>query len=478
MQKTIFITITRSFLTRNILRCGTLELLKKHGYKIFVFFPRQEIPAYLKQEFEDDQVKLVGIAGVDSSRLHRLFLKLNFSFLIYSKSAIKRALTFNENARVRFFSKAFLKKTKIIPWLRYLYLLLASHNPLQKRLYRFIEYHLFPQENSAIQKYFETYKPDVVFSTSSVSGFDVSILKEARRRGVMTVSMPKSWDNIALGYMRFVPDYFAVPNEHSQRVAVAQQDITEERVRIVGMPQFDWYARKDILRSKEEHFTKKGLDPALPLIFFGSEGVWASHDHEVAERVHEWIARNELAQPCQLLVRSHFSNADQDVFRALRDKDHVVVDSYRLTNFLGDKWDPSTEEMIDFVNTLYHCGIMINAASTLTLDAACFDKPIINIAFGCVYEGGHKDGEDITESILYTSDHFGWVMETGATSKADTYEELKSSINSYLENPNSKSEERRVLREKLCYKVDGRSSERLVAVLDEAANTRSKSKII
>lgn len=464
MKKTIFITITRSFITRNILRCGVLDLLKKDGYKIYVFFLAFNIPEYLKKELEDDQVTLVAIEIV-SSRLHRLFSKINFSYLLFSKSTINRALRFNDNDRTRFFSKKFLKQTKVVPWLRYAYLRIASNSRILKFLYRFLEYKFFPQIIPDIQSYFDAYKPDIVFSTSFVSGFDSAFMKEAKRRKIPTVSMPKSWDNIALGYSRFLPDYFIVPNEPSRHVAIHLQNMPADRVHIVGIPQFDWYERFDIIKSREEHFKKKGLDPRLPLIFFGSEGVWAAHDHEVAERIYEWIKNNELVKPCQLLVRSHFSNSDQDIFKNLRGKEKVAIDSYRITNFLGDKWDPSEEETVDFINTLYHCNIMINPASTLTLDAVCFDKPIINIGFGCVYEGGDKSDQDITWT-LYDSDHFVWVLETGATKKVDTPDELKAQINSYLLNPQLDAQGRKALRKKLCFKLDGKASERLVNVLN------------
>ena len=464
MQKTIFITITRSFITRNILRCGVLDLLKKRGYNVVVFFPRKSIPEYLKRELGGDGVTLAAVPEIVSSKMHRLFLKMSFSYLIFTRSTKKRALYFNDNARTRFFSKGFLKKTKIVPWLRYVYLKIASNSNILKFLYRFFELKLFPQIDHRIQLYFDNYKPDAVFSTSFVSGFDVAFMKEAKRRGAPPVSMPKSWDNIPLGYARFLPDYFIVPNEPSRQIAIHLQGMPSNRVHVVGIPQFDWYARKDIIKSREEHFKNKGLNPALPLILFGSEGVFSAFDHEVGEMIYEWVKDNALAKPCQMLVRAHFSNADQDIFKKLRNRPKVVVDSYRLTNFLGDKWDPSTEEMIDFINTVYHCDIMVNAASTLTLDAACFDKPIINIGFGCVYEGGDRSGRDITYSASYTSEHFGWVLETGATKKTDSPGELREQINRYLLNPQLERKERERLCRKLCYRLDGRSSERLANV--------------
>jgi len=464
MKKTIFIIITRSFLTRNILRYGVLDLLKKYGYNIVVIFPRESIPEYLKKELEDDQVKLVTALEPGTSKLHRLFMKMNFSYLLFSISTTNRAMYFNDNSRTRFFSKEFYKQTKIVPWLRFAYLKFASKSRIIKFLYRFIERKFFPQLDPTIKKYFDTYKPDLVFSTSFVSGFDGAFMKEAKRRKIPTVSMPKSWDNTSLGYARFLPDYFIVPNEPSRQAVVDLQDIPADRVYITGIPQFDWYVKKGIIKSRQEHFKKKGLDPELPLIFFGSEGVWSAYDHEVAEIIYKWIENNELTKPCQMLARAHFSNSDLNIFKKFQGKRNVVIDSYRLTNFLDDKWDQNEEEMIDFINSLFHCDIMINAASTLTLDAACFDKPIINIGFGCSYEGGDRNGTDITW-MMYVSDHFEWVLETGATKKVDTPDELKVQINSYLVHPQQEAQERKVLRKKLCYRIDGRASERIANIL-------------
>src|SRR3989338_11239533 len=83
-QKTIFITITRSFITRNILRSGTLDFLKKAGHNIVIFFDCKEIPEYIRNEFEDKQVKLVALRA-SVSRVHRFFIRLD-RYLVCSKT--------------------------------------------------------------------------------------------------------------------------------------------------------------------------------------------------------------------------------------------------------------------------------------------------------------------------------------------------------------------------------------------------------
>ena len=58
-MKTIFITITRGFIVKNVLRSGGLNELKKRGYRIVIFLACREVPEYIKDEFAGDQVILI-----------------------------------------------------------------------------------------------------------------------------------------------------------------------------------------------------------------------------------------------------------------------------------------------------------------------------------------------------------------------------------------------------------------------------------
>ena len=105
---------------------------------------------------------------------------------------------------------------------------------------------------------------------------------------------------------------------------------------------------------------------------------------------------------------------------------------------------------------------MVAIASTLTLDATCVDKPIINVAFKALYHP--KNGRDVSH-LLYSQDHYDWVLETGAADLARSDEELFTAINTYLRDPSYKKKERKVLLDRLCYGNDGRSSERVARVI-------------
>lgn len=460
-QKTIFITITRSFIIRNILRSGTLDYLKRAGHNIVIFFDCKEIPEYIRNEFEDDQVKLVALQAT-VSRIHRFFIRLD-RYLVCSKTT-KVFIYYGMSSKKRRKHKhGFQPKRDVIStWMRYMFAKVLSRIKIIRSIFRYIEETVFTEESVHIQKYFDKFKPDLVFSTSVVSGLDIALMKEAKRRNVFTAAMPKTWDNISNLYYRFAPDYFIVYNEILRDDAVIFQDIPKEKLYVTGMPQFDWYAKKEIMKPRAEHFLSKGLDPNLCLIFFGSSGIWSGNDNKIAATLYEWIKENALAKKCQLLVRPHFSNCNDDVFQKLRNKSQVVVDTYPITNFLIDSWDPANKDTIDFVNSVAHCDVMINLASSLALDAGCADRPIINIGFGCTFQGD----KDITAESHYGTDHYGWVLDTKATAVVNSKAELKEKINKYLLNPKLQSAEREVLREKLCYRVDGKSSERLAQAIN------------
>ncbi len=449
-QKTIFITIARSYIIRNILRSGCLDLLKKSGHRIIIFLGAEQVPQYLRDEFEDENTKMFAFTYAGSSLLNR-FSKLTYLHLLFTDS-IRQWMYFYYPGGTK------------IPGIHLFLAKLMSKVGFLRKLARWVEIHFFPEKNKTARKYFDEFKPDLVFSTSIISTFDVMFMKEAKRRKIKTVSMPKSWDNITNGYYRFAPDYLLVPNEFSSEMIPRLQNIPKNRIFVVGIPQFDWYAKKEIFRTKEGHFKRKGLDPNRPLLFFGSAGAWAAHDPEIAEKIYEWIKNDELAKPCQLLIRPHFSNAHKDPFKNFKNKKKVIVDTYRLADIFGDKWDPSIAETIDFVNSVFHCDIMITIASTLSLDAACLDRPVINIGFGCEF---NNKGEDITTAKYYSSEHMGWALSTSGIEKVNSFEELKDQINRYLSEPGIDAEGRKILRERLCYKVDGLSSRRMADAINK-----------
>lgn len=465
-QKTIFITITRSFLTRNILRSGTLSLLKERGHKVVIFFQAKDVPQYLRDEFEGAQVTLHA-CDVQIQPLHRRINRLK-RYLIDTRTT-RLVARFDTKKKViepdGMISS--VKKPLIYIFFEHALVRVCGHMSPLRWLFRFLERHVFLQRHETIEGHFNYYHPDVVVSTSLISIFDIAFIKAAHHRGIQTLSMPKGWDNVTKEFYPVLPDRFAVPNAISADLAVAIQGMKRENVDTVGIPQFDWYAKKEILKSRREHLRTKGLDPSRKVVFFGSEGAWSQNDWRIAELLYEWIKSDALGAPSQLFIRPHYSDVQSTKFENLRGKPLVFVDDYPKVDFLVDKWDPSVADTIDFTNSIVHADVVVNIASSLSLDAACADRPIVLVGFGCEYEGE----KDVTIPKLYGSDHMRWLEEAGGTDRADSSEELKKIITRALIDPAWRAEGRERLRKGLCYRVDGKSSERLANLVSEVVES-------
>lgn len=102
--------------------------------------------------------------------------------------------------------------------------------------------------------------------------------------------------------------------------------------------------------------------------------------------------------------------------------------------------------------------IVINIASTITIDATCFDTPIINLAYDM-----KKDDSEYIGSIerYYHYTHYKHVVETNAAKMVYSDSELFDAIKMYLVDANIDRKNRQILVEKQTYKLDGKSGLRI-----------------
>lgn len=452
-MKTIFITITRGMVARNILRAGVLDILAQNkDLRIVILIPRikeKNIPDYFLKEFEKENVKIELVENKKMGKIERGFNHF-ISKLVFTKST-------------RLYLRFHIKEERRIGRLGF-FLYCLVYSPLSKlkflkKFIRFIDYLIF--SGNAYTPYFEKYQPDLLLSTCIMSQLDITFLKEAKKRKIKTISMPRSWDNLDKFFFRVEPDLFLAQNERMKKAAQKVQTIDEDKIKVVGFPQFDLYANETTIISKNDYCQRKNFNPDLPILFLGSEGAWSKGDDKIFEQII--IARENKELPdCNILIRPHFSECDKHNYRELfKNYKNVYIDEdYRKLDFFNDRWDPSKEDMKDFANSLFHCNLMVTFASTLALDAVCFDKPIIGIEYGVKF----IDGQDRTD-LMYQTCHYEWVLETRAVSLVNNRDKLIDKINQYLKNPRHKEKERLEMKEKLCFKVDGKSSERIAEIV-------------
>ena len=94
-----------------------------------------------------------------------------------------------------------------------------------------------------------------------------------------------------------------------------------------------------------------------------------------------------------------------------------------------------------FNSLINHCSIGINVASTVSLDLAVLNKPVINIAF-------NPPGENIYPNDyekIYDFDHYKPIVESKAISLVKSTTELENEIKKYIKELNYLEKERKNL---------------------------------
>ncbi|OGL72415.1 hypothetical protein A3D72_01100 [Candidatus Uhrbacteria bacterium RIFCSPHIGHO2_02_FULL_57_19] len=457
-MKTVFIMLSRGFVARNILRTDTFRLIaERSDLRIVLFVPRN-IPDYFREEFvRYPNVVLEESDDLEFGKFRKKVFEPMLQKMVYSDTA-------------RFFMRYGGRSTKanksaLSAWLGHLGATLIAKLPFFIPAFRWIEFHAFPDR--AYGEFFDKYQPDLVVATAIKTKRDLAMMKETRRRGVSTVGMARSWDNLDRILIAFPPDRLIVQNEVMSELGVRLHKLRPESISVTGFPQFDLYQNPETYQPRDEFLRSLGLDPARRVVMFASEGVWAPYGPLVADLLAELVASKAFGEQCSLVVRPHFS--DLSFEREGTPYDHLVglpnvfVDQhFRSMKFFTDKWDPSFKEMKHLANELKHADVLVTYATTLAIESSIVDTPIVNINY-------RLPGEQVSDgpffAMFYGSSHYSNVVRSGATRLVADREALIAAVRHYLQHPESERAERRACALRLTYRLDGKSGERVAHII-------------
>src|SRR5207244_1466228 len=117
-------------------------------------------------------------------------------------------------------------------------------------------------------------------------------------------------------------------------------------------------------------------------------------------------------------------------------------------------------------NTVYHCAVNVNHASTMTLDFAIMDRPVVNVAFDVM--DPPRWGRPLKDHF-YRFEHYLPVVELGAARISLSPSDLRDHLNAYLRNPSlDRAERRRLVEMEVSMPLDN-SSRRVVEILRQIA---------
>jgi len=106
-------------------------------------------------------------------------------------------------------------------------------------------------------------------------------------------------------------------------------------------------------------------------------------------------------------------------------------------------------------------GDIVNIASTMAIDAAVMDKPVVAVAFGVK---GQQTRSKFFDNIFEHS-HYRKLVETAGLRLVQSSNDLADAVRSYLVDPTIDGPGRSRLREELCFQLDGQAGMRAASVV-------------
>lgn len=321
-------------------------------------------------------------------------------------------------------------------------------------------------EVRAYRERLERWRPDVVFCTHQRPSIVLPVILAAKEMGIPTATFIFSWDNLtSKGRIAAPFDHFLVwSGVMEEELLRYYPDVARGRVHIVGTPQFSAYGDVRIVVSREEFFARIGADPGRPLICYsGGDTTTCPNEPRQVAAVMELARRGAFRGNPQWLFRP--SPADRgERFSWVRERyPEMLYSQPKWIYPQGGGWThivPTQEDVWLLANLTAHADVNVNVASTMTLDFALRDKPVVNIGFEVDEAGRVRPWLD-----YYSFDHYRPVLELGAARVARSPEELAEHVNAYLANPALDREGRRRLVELEVGVPVGEASRRVVKAL-------------
>lgn len=437
-MKTFFIAIDHGLALAYMLYTDLAKQLSAKPVRL-VFLVQDELLSKMKQDFgtlhntifeslrEDQLIKY--------QRTHHPRLQELFEYVRGASASPKIPLTYVDTHRRRKLTEA-RGRWKLALQLAQPAIFVLRHSRLARRFFMYLQNKLLTP--NIYPDYFEKYRPDMALSSTCGWRIDRYFLREANRHKVPTAVFTLGWDN---------PSANGIPGAYVEHVNVwskihawelnAGIDWPMEQIHVGGMPLYDNYLSKKWIMPRSEYFGMHGLDPDKKLIAYVATALSITPNLHLIEMLMKMVSDGSLKVPAQLLIRLH-PNHFRDVDRYAQEREAIYLLAKEWPDIhviaprplAGTVLRYSGEDFEEKASMLAHCDVMVSIYSTMVLEAALHDKPVVSACIDTPQ--GWPDNFWIPLSEIP-----GWptakrVNACGAARTAFTEEEMAAHLNAYL----------------------------------------------
>lgn len=309
--------------------------------------------------------------------------------------------------------------------------------------------------------------PRLIVSTSCVVRDEAAYLLAAERLGIPTLGCILSFDNLTSKGVLPTFDHYAVwSDQMRQEVRRLYPDRDADSIRVTGTAQFDVHRRQDLRWSRERTLVELALAPDDRYVLYAAN--CATYTPTEPELIREYLRRmrsHPVLRRHRLVVRPHPAD-DAARWNGLAGAEDGLVLSRPHAD---DGRFSSGAAQARLIGSLAHADVCVNMASTMALDAAVLDTPVVCVAFAA-RAGGL---EHWLAGACYETSHYAPIAESGGVRVARSMDALVQETADYVLHPERDRSSRARLVADLCGPVDGASADRIAALIRSLAGVEA-----
>lgn len=442
-MKTIIFPVLQGVVARNILRTDFLSfLLQSEKVRLVFLVNSEEKKKYLQKEFNHPAIVYEVIGPYKTPSFQSIFTFLKHNLLKTKRMDIRRKIYLHESHNfIGYGFKWLFNRLLSRAWVR--------------SLVRTLDMKIVRDENYIAL--FEKYKPHLIISAHLFGDAEASLVRQAKKKAIRSVGIVNSWDKMtSRSILRVCPDTLIVHNEIVKQEALDHADMKVKDIVVTGVPHYDIFF-KGKPRSKEYFYKRFGIDIHKKIILFCPTGqFYSKNDIEILNSLIKLESTGVLGPDIQIFVR--FPPNDMVDMTDVHDSSRLITyqPGIRFSTKRGIDWDMNDEDVQLLFDTVYWSSLVICPPSSLSIDAAIIDRPIINIRFGDVSTYSTNN-----INLYYDSDHYRQILKYDGIRLVSNEGELTEWIRKYLANPLLDKNGRRKIAEEQCWKLDGASARRM-----------------
>ena len=311
--------------------------------------------------------------------------------------------------------------------------------------------------------------PDGLFLPSA----DLPIVLAARKLGIRVGHLVQSWDNLSSkAYIlpTWMDRHWTWSDAMSDDLVRFNPRINKKRIKMVGSPHYDFHRDSSILENRESYMETIGLDPGSPYIVIGTgtKNMFPDAPESIRGLVFKILQR---LPGLQILIRIHpkddlarWAPLVQELnTRRVVFQNPAPPISMDLGGFIEPK-----KFFFEQINTIKHAAVVVNVSSSLSVDAAILDCPVISLCYDKNPDPRFPEGRALSYNH---SEHFKPIIESGGIWPVYSEEECIDAIRGCIENPGLRRNERARIAHMIGGPLDGQAGMRLAQDIREILAT-------